>query len=190
MKSKHILISAFIVMALAQLGAPLAMIARHENVLSNGTVYKFKTAPVDPDDPFRGKYVALSFEQRSVSCPEPEKLRRGETIYVRVKNGPDGFAVLGEASPNRPSEGDYFPAKVLYSHNKKVDITMPFDRYYLNEAAAPAAEEAYRKLNRRNGKNSPRDNTYVTIRIKDGAVVLEELYLDGVPIRDYLKAKP
>ncbi len=39
-------------MVLAQLYVPASMIFRNERVIREGTAFKFKTAPIDPNDPF------------------------------------------------------------------------------------------------------------------------------------------
>ncbi len=62
MNTKKLLLVAFILVALAQLYVPTKMILNRENVLANGTDFKFRTAPIDPNDPFRGKYVNLQYE--------------------------------------------------------------------------------------------------------------------------------
>ncbi len=49
----------FAVMCLAQWIVPGKMVYDSENTIAEGTLYKFKTAPVDPSDPLRGKYVTL-----------------------------------------------------------------------------------------------------------------------------------
>ena len=50
-----ILLSVFILVALVQLFVPAKMILDREDILDMGKEYKFKTEPIDPNDPFRGK---------------------------------------------------------------------------------------------------------------------------------------
>ena len=50
------------------------------------------------------------------------------------------------------------------------------------EKAAPAAERAYRKHSRKDSKDA-----YVTVRIKSGFAVLEELYVGEKPILEFIK---
>ena len=51
----------------------------------------------------------------------------------------------------------------------------------MEEKLAPQAERAYIETTRRGAAN-----TYVTVRIRSGSAVLEELFLDGKPIREAL----
>jgi hypothetical protein len=66
-----------------------------------------------------------------------------------------------------------------------VEVALPFDRYYLPEDLAPAAEQAYRTLASREPGPT---RAWVDVRVRDGHAVLEELYLDGVPVREVLAA--
>jgi len=66
-----------------------------------------------------------------------------------------------------------------------VYVQFPFDRYYMDEHAAPAAEAAYREHSR----GEVRD-VYVTVRVKDGNAVVEELFIAGMPIREFLRKNP
>ena len=52
----------FLLVALAQIAVPASMIWKRQRTLSEGRVWKFRTAPVDPVDAMRGRYLALRFE--------------------------------------------------------------------------------------------------------------------------------
>ena len=49
-------------MVMVHLYVPAKMIFNKEAVLAQGKDYRFKTAPIDPYDPFRGKYIDLYYE--------------------------------------------------------------------------------------------------------------------------------
>jgi hypothetical protein len=66
-----------------------------------------------------------------------------------------------------------------------VYLEIPFNRYYMDEKLAPAAEAAYREHSTREVQD-----VYVTVRVKDGNAALEELYIEGIPIREFLRANP
>jgi len=55
----------------------------------------------------------------------------------------------------------------------------------MDEHAAPAAEAAYREHNRGEVRN-----VYVTVRVKDGNAVVEEFFISGMPIREFLRRSP
>ena len=59
---KHWRLLVFALVGFAQLAVPASLIWKRERTLRQGHVWKFRTAPVDPVDAFRGRYVALEFE--------------------------------------------------------------------------------------------------------------------------------
>ena len=67
-----------------------------------------------------------------------------------------------------------------WRYEDTVTLQLPFDRYYMKESRAPEAERSY---NRR----AQGEKAWVTVRIREGHAVLEELYIDGLPIREYLE---
>ncbi len=60
---------------------------------------------------------------------------------------------------------------------------LPFDRYYLNEHVAPAADLAFRQ---RSG--GARRAAWIDLRVLGGRGVIEELYIDGLPVADAVAA--
>lgn len=176
-------LALFAVVALAQLGVPIAAIVRHERTLRTGHAYKLRTAPVDPEDAFRGKYVALSFEaERADLSSLTAPFSPGQTVYARLAVNPDGFASISQLTADEPEDGDFMKVKIRYNRT----IEFPFDRYYMDEVRAPAAEIAYREASNRVARNA-----HVTVRIRDGYAALEDLFIDDVPVRELLdRVKP
>ena len=180
MKNMKWLLPVFAVVALVQLAVPAGMIVRREWTLKEGKAYKFHTAPVDPYDAFRGRFVALSLEPNSVSSEKDFPSRT--KVYVTLEEGPDGYAVFTGAFLTPPHDKDYIKAESLYNNQGKLSLRLPFDRFYMEESAAPKAEQAYREHSR--GKEH---DAYVTIRVRDGFAVLENLYVAGKPIAEVVR---
>jgi len=181
--NKKIIIGLFSCLVLIQIVTPLSMIGKREAVLKNGKQFKFKTAPVDPFDAFRGRYVALRIESDSVPNPGNTKFDHGQKVYAHITKDRQGFATFSTVTTKRPYVADYLITTVRYAYSKdKVFLDMPFDRYYMEEEAAPAAERAYRQHSRRKPKDA-----YITVRIKSGFAVLEELYVGGKPILEFIQ---
>ena len=159
------------------------MIARREHVLHEGRSFKFKTAPVDPYDAFRGRYVALNFEAATVTgIPLPSGLQHGVRVYALLGEDEKGFAKVTALSLARPSDGPYLRARVQYPASDRVSLELPFDRYYMEETKAPAAEDAYRQHSR-----SETGNAYAIVRILGTQAVLEDLYVEGLPVKEILR---
>ncbi|MES2486246.1 MAG: GDYXXLXY domain-containing protein, partial [Bacteroidota bacterium] len=79
MKTKYLFI-AFALTALLQAFIPLKMVYDNHNVETEGIVFKFKTEPVDPSDPFRGKYITLEFESDSIYANVYPQYEGGENV--------------------------------------------------------------------------------------------------------------
>ncbi|NQS99856.1 MAG: GDYXXLXY domain-containing protein [Candidatus Omnitrophica bacterium] len=180
--SKRLIIPLFFCVAILQVVTPLSMIVKREKVLSTGKQFKFKTAPVDPFDAFRGRYVALRIDRDHLPLPKDVQLEYGQKIYALIKKDVQGFAGFSSVTTERPRGKDYLETKVKRISRNQLYLEMPFDRYYMEEKAAPAAEKAYREHSRNKSKDA-----YVTVRIKSGFAVLEELYVGGKPISEFIK---
>jgi uncharacterized membrane-anchored protein len=183
MKSKTWILLAFVIVAVAQLGVPAKMIWDREDILKTGTAFKFKTAPIDPSDPFRGKYVALGFEETTISIPNEKDWSIGEAVFVSIVIGEDGFAQAREASKEPPpGKTTYLKTTVdyiSYDSSNQMDVNYPFDRYYMEESKAYGAEQTYRE--------STWDSTAVTyalVHIKNGEAVLKDVMINGESIKE------
>lgn len=187
MNKKRILLILFACLVLVQLYVPASMIVKRELTLSEGVEYKFRAVPVDPGDPFRGRFVSINVENNKVPVSDNADYENNQTVYVQLEKDAEGFSKMISVSKEQPKNSAYFKTKVLYMDRvgggaNTVNVKIPFDRYYMEEKAAPEAEKAYREK----VKDAEKD-VYVTVRIKDGFAVLEKLYINGVTIEEYLK---
>lgn len=183
MKTKNILI-AFALTALAQLAIPLKMVYDSEMTERHGVEYKFRTAPIDPTDPFRGKYITLNYDIDMVPVKDSTWVSN-EEIYVLLGTDAEGFAKIKNISRVQPEQGDYIATKVdyYYAYNKNLHIELPFDRYYMEEGKAYEAETAYIKYNSTAENAKP---AYALVAIMDGDAVLKDVIIDGIPIKEYV----
>jgi uncharacterized membrane-anchored protein len=176
----------FLAVAAAQLFAPLSQIWRYENVLATGKVYKFQTAPVDPYDAFRGRYVALRFNETSAPIHAGDDLKRGQQAYALLQTGSDGFAKFTEVSATAPKQGDYLKVVCTYQGgNSSMNFSLPFDRFYMEESSAPKAETAYWKYANRRGESG--GESFATVRVKNGRGAIEDVFIKNKPIREFIK---
>ena len=183
MKTKSMLFLLGIAILL-QLAVPTAMISKRERVLAHGQIFKFRTAPVDPYDAFRGRFVALGFDQDSVVAPPGHDFARGQTVHVVLAEDAEGFTTLANLLRDRPDAEPYLTTQIQYVGGNMVHLRLPFDRFYMDENEAPAAERAYWQYSVRSNRAA-----YIQVRIEKGFAVLEDLYVDGTPIRDYLESR-
>jgi len=183
MKTKNILI-AFAITALAQLFVPVKMIYDCEMTAKEGTEYKFKAEPIDPNDPFRGKYITLAFAMEYLTTKDTT-WQAGETAYITLAKDNQGFAKAANLSREKP-EGDYITIEITYKiAATQLHLKLPFDRYYMEESKAAAAENAYAEYaNLTNYKP-----VYAIVAVKEGNAVLRDVVIDGMPIKEYVEKK-
>jgi uncharacterized membrane-anchored protein len=183
---KPYLLTFFFVACFAQWYVPGAMIAEQEDLLRHGRLFRFKTEPVDPSDPFRGKYITLDFRDDIFEDPGGSKWERGQTVFVLLEQGTDGFARIADLSPVAPqTEGvDFLETEVGYSlNNGEVRVDYPFDRFYLEESKASQAEQVYWEANRTDSTQT----AYALVRIKNGKAALEDVMINDRSIADIVR---
>ena len=187
MKSKYLFI-IFVVIAVLQLFAPANMIYNQEHILKTGTLYKFKTQPIDPNDPFRGKYVTLSYELNSAKSRD-STLQKDDKILVYLEKDNSGYAQVKAVSKTKiENEKDFIEVKVDWynPYTNDVGFSLPFNRYYMQEFKAKPAENIYRKYN---SVLDTINQTYALVSVKNGDAVLKEVYINDRPLLNYLELK-
>ncbi len=180
----------YVMLVMVQLAVPVSQIWRYENILQTGHVYKFRTAPIDPYDAFRGRYVFLSFADTVAPIRPGDKIAGGP-VYVELAEGEDGFAQFKQVSIEPPANGDYLQAKDPWEHWDRKSFyhfSLPFDKFFMEESAAPKAEEAYRKFG--NSRGETQGDAYALVRVKGGIGVIEDVYIKNQPIREFIKTIP
>jgi uncharacterized membrane-anchored protein len=199
MKKLNVRFALFALFAAACVYAPLSIVWKYENTLRHGVSYKFRTKPVDPYDAFRGRYVTLAFEDEFLETPEDKQAEaaQGNLAYVRLAVDGDGFAMPVEVSQSRIAGDDVITVDYAYrgiswQNNKRHGwrLVYPFSRYYLPEDIAPEAEKLYMEANRRVNnatQETQKMPAYVTVRVRNGVGVIEELYINGKPVRDAVR---
>lgn len=171
MKNKYALLLIFLFVAFLQLLVPANMIFQKNKTVNMGTLYKFRVKPVDPADPFRGRYVDLSFEQDTFNTEKAIDFNFQSVIYVEIKKGIDSFAVVKNISL-KPFDhtNDFITARVAYVNDNRIHIQYPFTRFYMEEDKAPKAEEYANKM--------LRDSTYngfAEVYVYKGDAVLQDV---------------
>jgi uncharacterized membrane-anchored protein len=185
---RYIILGSFVVMVLAQWYVPFQMISGKERILREGKEFRFLTQPYDPYDAFRGKYIHLNFQQTSIRLHGLTGLNPGDMVYAIIGKDSSGFALLTDVSKEKPAVGsDYLKVDVSYFIEDTVSyvsIVYPFDRFYLEESKASYADQAYLEASRDTSMV-----TYAKVRIHDGESVIQDVYIDGVPIAEVARKR-
>ena len=183
MNRRRLVLTLFAAVVLAQIAVPVWAILRMEMPLRGGTPFRFRVDLEDPYDPFRGRYLALRLEEWSAPVPEDEFMQGGQSVFAVIEEGPDGFARVGGVSRLRPDDALYVRASVQYVADDRAWLDLPFRRYYMDEGALRRAESALSRAD-------DSAEVYVLVRVSRGVAALEELYVNGVPIAEYIEAAP
>ncbi len=190
---------------LAQFTVLAWMMVKREITLNAGVTCLLRTAPVDPSDPFRGRYVALGFADfRNFERDGTNQLRRGDRVWVVLQTNELGEARIKDVVEKYPT-GLCMEARVAYTvaphlplkpiNTNATDMAeakppaktlihfqgLPCDRYYMPEKLAPQTEQIYLSALRGSGVVA-----HAQVRIWRGNVFLQDLLVDGKPIRQLL----
>ena len=188
MNYKKLLFPAFILIVIVQLYIPAKMVFGREDILKTGTEYKFRTAPMDPNDPFRGKYIELDYSASTFNIEEGEEWENDENIFILLTTDEKGFAKIKSVSRQKPEKTTEFTnGKVVRTITRKpkmLIIQYPFDRYYMEEYKAPDAEKAFRESQRNN-----KEEAYALVNIKNGESVLKDVLIGGISIKEIAQSQ-
>jgi uncharacterized membrane-anchored protein len=171
----------FGLMVIAQIVASAQVVYKYEHTIASDNVYKFKTAPVDPSDPFRGKYITLNYEINSFKTSD-ESWDSYEKGYAYFSKDENGYAVLENLSKEKlpTSDFDYILVEINNHYDGFVRFELPFDRYYMEESKAYDAEVLSRELQR----NDKEDLVYAVVHIENDTHVLTDIIVNGNSMKD------
>jgi len=186
-KNKKILLILFGIVCLVQIALPLRTVFEKQELLNEGDTYRFRLQPVDPVDPFRGRYIILRFADRTYKHPKGEKstLVKGEEIFVELELDDQEFAVPKAIHKSTP-EGVYIKAKVDRNNiwKTKTFIEYPFERYYMQEDKAERAEQITRSI------RSDSIEAYAEVVISNGEGVLKDVKIGEKSLSDIIEEIP
>lgn len=179
----------FAIVVVAQWIVPGAMIMNKEKILLQGKIFHFRTEPIDPANPFKGKYIRLNFRENQFTSVLPDSaLQSYDAIYVILAKDKEGFAIIKDVTKRKPGTGvDFVKATVNYINKTDNGATViyldyPFDEFYMEEFKAPRAEEAYRASN-----IDTTQKTYAVVSLLNGEAAIKDVMINEKPILQVLK---
>lgn len=178
MKNKKLLL-LFASVAVIQIFTALYLAWQWEDILQTGQRFVWVTAPVDPYDAFKGRYIDLRFKETSGPIIDNASYNYGQKAYALIGENADGKAIIIGVSAKQPEGIPYVKVKVNYTEGNTTHIELPFKRYYLPEGMAAPAEVAYRE--------SAGETGVAAVRLKNGYGVVEGLYIGEKTLEEHLK---
>jgi uncharacterized membrane-anchored protein len=170
----------FIGMVAFQWFFPVQMVFQKQITISSGNEFLFKIIPVDPIDPLRGRYLALSFEQNTFHLKGQKFYSPPKPLFAEIVTDQEGFAKVAKLhfdfAPKNTA--DYVSISEYYTslengNTSTLHYTFPFSRYYVNEKEAPKLEKEYFEALRDSSKTC-----FARVFIKDGHAVLKGIEID------------
>lgn len=178
----------------AQLGMIVFQILSYERTLKEGEVFYLNVLPLDPYDPFRGRYVMLRFDENATKAPlaKGESMAHHAKAYAVFEHDAQGDRIQ-EIRFIKPLSGNFLEVSVnalkqkgraIYKNTKMdppdtVYFSLPFDRFYMREELAPKAEKVLRQ---RSGIT-----VRAKLRILEGKGVIEDLMVADTPLGQYVQ---
>ena len=191
MKSKlHLFIwPLFILMALAQWAVPVQMIMKKDLVLREGIRYKFLVQPIDPNDPFRGKFIVLNFRDNYLKVPAKKDTRNNnDKVFITFQPDKNGYAKIREISSTKPGRDDYLESEIWYMSQEKdstsIFIEYPFNKFYMEEYKAPEAERVF--IERLPDSSQ---KAYALVSILKGDAVINDVFINDSSIQQVLRSR-
>lgn len=185
---KKLIFPAFALMVLAQWIVPVKMMLDSEAVLTDGELYKFKTQPIDPSDPFRGKYVVLHFDVEQVETDTLRQFSEGQEVYARLATNTNGFVKIAALLAEKPEilDNTFLKTTVRYAWfvdgKQRINLNLPFNRFYVEESKAPVAEQAYW-----DAQQDTLQTTYALVRVRKGQAIIENVMINDRSILEIVQ---
>jgi hypothetical protein len=173
-KTQYLLI-AFIISALVQLAVPAWQIVQAERALDTGAVWRFEVYSYDPYDIMRGRYLRFDVPGLTLDKVAEWRLRgfqSGDVLCGLLERDNLGFGYIRSVVPweRRPRHEAWIRLEYLGDGQ----VAAPFDRYYINQAAAPEIEERFRNFG---------GTAWIEVRLEAGYGVLERFMIGGQALR-------
>ena len=170
---------------LAALWYPVRKIREYEVPATKPLEFRFRVRGVDPNDPFRGRYLRLNIPLPRLTTSD---LNARNYRFAVLEVDPEGFArivtLAKKPDPTRPSlRIRYFGVQRNWRGNRPMSdgqhlFQLPFQRFYLNEKEAPAAERLLQEAERAE---------LAVLVYPNGNYAVRDLLLDGEPLQEALR---
>jgi hypothetical protein len=188
MKRKTSLLSALVLVGLAQLFVPWQMISKQAGFARTGTEFNFKTdSRVNrPGASLAGKYIALNFEQDHIRITDKKEWEHIQNAYVLFAKDSAGFAKIVSVTKKKPlTSSDWVRAGVWvnWKDSTSLQLNYPFRNYIIEDTNHKQVDSVIKY-----GLNDSLKINYLKIKIKENQFLANDLMINGVPFKEMIKA--
>lgn len=135
MTRRHLVLFAVLLGSL--LLFPIGLVVWNEVKLATGTEVLLDVRPVDPEDPFQGQYVALTYSISQMRPPPGTEI--GDTVYVVLTRGEPALGIV--TTSTRPPSGRFIRGRVA----SFPPIEFGIESFFVEEGQGPRYEDAIRE---------------------------------------------
>lgn len=201
MKPKILLIAAFAVVALAQLLVPYRMISHQADFALSGNEFIFKVRHNGPKYSIRGNHLWLRFEAERFVVKDKNEWENSQSVFVTIEKDSLGFARIADVSKKKPDSKNWLKAKAFlhqknstrrdslaarfldsYKDSCYLQLTYPFNNFYIGDTNTKDQEKIF--IDKMNNQQSC---ITLQVYIRENQFVAEELMVDSVSFREYVK---
>ena len=190
MKSKTLLLTAFILVAVAQLFVPYQMIRKEAGIAETGIEFKFKTENrVNPNfnaigSDLSGKFIWLKFREDHIKIADKKDWENIRNAYIELTMDSAGFAKIKSVAIIRPNNNDWIRASVNVDRkdSTRLQISYPFNHFYIRDTQNDMIESAVK-----NGLCDTLKTNFLRIKIKQNQFVVGDLMIDSVSFKEMIK---
>ncbi|MBT8219133.1 MAG: GDYXXLXY domain-containing protein [Bacteroidia bacterium] len=181
MKNSNIRKIIFSIYAVGLLAFPLMTVWNQQSIFDDGSIYKFKCAPIDPNDIFRGKYVQLGFDNNFIP-KSTLSIDIGQTVYGRIAIDQAGYAFVTEIANVPFGKETYLELQNVQDQGDIIRFDYPFNRLYMNEEKAPKAEELFR-----DELSNTDAEIYARVYITEGRFLLDDVFVNEMTLKQLVE---
>jgi hypothetical protein len=192
MKPVNLIISAFALVALAQLFVPWQMISKQSGFAESGVVYKFKIdakiyeGDNRPGATIRGKFIWLNFEADNIKIADKKEWTRQQSAYVKFTSDSLGFVKIASVTRTKPANSiEWVRARawIPWKDTTSLHLEYPFNRYYIKDTNPREIESIIK-----NGLGDSLKVNYLDVRIRENQFFVNDLLIDGVSFKEKVAA--
>lgn len=190
MKSKKLILAAFILVAMIQLFVPIRMISTQAGFAENGTEFKFKTKNrFNPDyngigSDISGKFIRLNFTEDHINITNQKDWKELQNAYVEFSTDSNGFAKILSVKNDKPANSSNWVragVRVNWKDSTKLQLFYPFNNYYIQDTNNKNIEPILKT-----GLCDTLKTNFLKIKIKENQFVSGDLMIDGVSFKDLI----
>lgn len=153
----------------------LGFIGYNYYTLNMGQEILLKTAPVDPNDLFRGNYVNLRYDISAIDLTKigfDSPFMTGEDVFATLAKGEKFWFVTRVGHYNQPLQKNEvcMKGKVTYSYQNSINVNWGIESYFVPEGK---------------GKDIEREIRDVSVKVsvdRTCRALIKELYINDNPV--------